>query len=87
MRMSCRPYSKGPYILIRPLDPAKNFPEAVFLGVAMEWLLDDEDVWLVELEYRLKRLSLLIGPFDRDQNFTGVSSGCLHWVSYAMATQ
>jgi hypothetical protein len=53
----------------------------------MEWLLDDEDVWLVELEYRLKRLSLLIGPFDRDQNFTGVSSGCLHWVSYAMATQ
>jgi hypothetical protein len=21
----------------------------------MEWLLDDEDVWSVELEYRLKR--------------------------------
>jgi hypothetical protein len=37
------------------LDRAQNFPEAVFLGVAMEWLLDDEDVWSVELEYRLKR--------------------------------
>jgi hypothetical protein len=24
------------------------------LGVAMEWLLGDEDVWSVELEYHLK---------------------------------
>ena len=47
--------SKGPYLLFRPLDRPQNFPEAVFLGVAMEWLLDDEDVWSVELEYRLKR--------------------------------
>jgi hypothetical protein len=31
------------------------FPQAVFLGVAMEWLLDDEDVWSVEIDYRLKR--------------------------------
>jgi hypothetical protein len=31
------------------------FPQAVFVGVAMEWLLDDEDVWSIELEYRLKR--------------------------------
>jgi hypothetical protein len=32
-----------------------GFPEAVFRGVAMEWLLGDEDVWSLELEYRLKR--------------------------------
>jgi hypothetical protein len=40
--------------LIRPLDHVQNFPEAVFLGVAMEWLLGDEDVWSLVLEYRLK---------------------------------
>jgi hypothetical protein len=33
----------------------KGFPEASFIGVAMEWLLRDEDVWSGELEYRLKR--------------------------------
>jgi hypothetical protein len=38
------------------LDCTKKFPEAIFLGVAMEWLLDDEDVWSVKLEYRLKRV-------------------------------
>jgi hypothetical protein len=47
--------SKGLHILIRRLDPTKNFLETVFLGVAMELLLDDEDFWSVELEYRLKR--------------------------------
>jgi hypothetical protein len=46
--------SKGPYLLIRPLDRAQTFTEAVFLGEAMEWLLGDEDVWSVKLEYRLK---------------------------------
>ena len=25
------------------------------LGVAMEWLLDDEHVWSVDLEYQLKK--------------------------------
>ena len=69
MRMSCRPYSKGPYILIRPLDPAKNFPEAVFLGVAMEWLLDDEDVWFVALEYRLKRVIAFDPTVGSHSNF------------------
>ena len=29
--------------------------EAVLIGVAMEWLLGDEDVWSVELKYRLKK--------------------------------
>ena len=32
-----------------------GFPEAVFIRVAMEWLLSDDDVWSVELKYRLKR--------------------------------
>ena len=31
------------------------FREAVFIGVAMEWLLGDEVVQSVEHEYRLKR--------------------------------
>jgi hypothetical protein len=45
--------SKGPYLLIRPLDRAQIFTEAVFLRVTMECLLGDENVWSVELEYRL----------------------------------
>ena len=47
--------SKVPYLLILPLDRAQNFSEDVFLGVAMEWLGDNKDVWSVELEYRLER--------------------------------
>ena len=42
--------------MIRSLDRAQIFPEAVFLGVVMEWLLGDEDVWSIELEYWLKRV-------------------------------
>jgi len=52
--------SKGPYLLIRPLDRAITFTEVVFLRVAMEWLLGDEHVWSVELECQLKRAI----PFD-----------------------
>jgi hypothetical protein len=33
----------------------QGFPEAVFIGVAMEWLLGDEDVLSGEHEYPLKR--------------------------------
>jgi hypothetical protein len=40
--------------LIRPLDRAQRFPEAVFLRVAMECLLGEENVWSPVLEYRLK---------------------------------
>ena len=47
--------SKGPYLLIRPLDRAKKFTYVVFLMVVVEWVLGDEDIWFVELEYRLKR--------------------------------
>jgi len=32
-----------------------GFPEDVFRGVDMELLLGDEDVWSVELQYRVKR--------------------------------
>jgi hypothetical protein len=31
------------------LNHAQNFPDAVFLWLAMEWLLGDEDVWSVKL--------------------------------------
>jgi len=34
----------GHTFLIRLLDRAQNFPEAVLFGLAMEWLLGDEDV-------------------------------------------
>ena len=50
--------------MIRPLDSAQKFPEAVFLRVAMELLLGDEDVWSPELEYRLKKalaFDLIVG--------------------------
>jgi hypothetical protein len=32
-----------------------GFLEVVFIGVAMEWLVDDEDVWSVECKYQLKK--------------------------------
>jgi hypothetical protein len=63
------------------------FQEAIFLGVVTQWLLGDEYVWSVELEYRLKRAITLIRPLDRSQIFTGVSRGCFPWGSYGMATR
>jgi hypothetical protein len=36
--------TKGPYLLIRPVDHAQTFTDVVFLMVAVEWLLGDEDV-------------------------------------------
>jgi len=42
------------------LDRAKKFTYVVFLMVVVEWVLGDEDIWFVELEYRLKRAI----PFD-----------------------
>ena len=47
--------------MIPPLDRAQIFPQAVFLVVAKEWLLGDEDVWWPKLEYRLKR-SITFAP-------------------------
>jgi hypothetical protein len=52
-----------------PLYRAQTFTKAVFLGVPREWLLGDENVWWVELEYRLKRAILLIRPLDRAETF------------------
>ena len=46
--------------MVRLLDRAQTFTEVVFHWVAMEWLLGDEEVWSVELEYPLKRAI----PFD-----------------------
>ena len=69
--------------MIRPLDRTQIFPEAVFLGVAMEWLLGDEDVWSPVLEYRLKRdksFDLTVGSRLK------YSKGCFPWGSYGMAT-
>jgi hypothetical protein len=33
----------------------QGFPVAVCIGLAMQWLLSDEDVWSIELEYQHKR--------------------------------
>jgi hypothetical protein len=74
---------KGLHILIRRLDPTKIFPKTVFLGVAMELQLDDEDVWSVELEYRLKRATTFDPTVGSRSNF---STSCFLWGSYGMAT-
>ena len=49
---------KGPKILIRLLERPQNFikvSRGCFIGIAMESLLDDEEVWVASLEYRLKK--------------------------------
>ena len=68
------------------MDGAQNFPEAVFLGVAMEWLVDDKDVWSVELEYRLERAIVFYPTVGSRSKFYSGFSGCFHWGSYGMAT-
>ena len=69
--------------MIRPLDRAKKFPEAVYLGVAMEWLLGYEVVWSIEFEYRLKRARTCDPTVGSRSN---VSTSCFLWGSYGMAT-
>jgi len=46
--------------LIPPLDRTKIFTDVVFLMVAVEWLLGDDDVLSVKLEFQLK----MAIPFD-----------------------
>ena len=65
-------WSKKLYLLIRPLDRALTFIEAVFYKVAMEWLFGDEDVWFVELDHLVQKAIPLIRPLDRAQTFTDV---------------
>jgi hypothetical protein len=61
----------------------QGFSEAVFIGVAMEWLLGDEDVWSIELQYRLKTAI----TFDITVGLhSNVSRSCFPWCSYGMAT-
>jgi hypothetical protein len=76
--------SKGPYLLIRPLDRAQTFTEVVFLRVAMELLLGDEDVLCGELEYRLKRAIPFHPTAGSRYNFY---KGCFPYGSYGMATR
>ena len=64
----------------------QRFPEAVFLGEDIEWLLGDEDVLSVELEYRLKRAITFDSTVGSLSNFTGVSRSCFPWRTYGMAT-
>jgi hypothetical protein len=72
--------------LIRPLDRVQNFPEAIFLRVAMEWLLGDEDVWSPVLEYQLKSTITFDLTVGSRSNFYRVSRGCFHWGTYEMTT-
>ena len=46
-------WSKKLYLLIRPLDRALTFIEAVFYRVAMEWLFGDEDVVFLRVAMEL----------------------------------
>jgi hypothetical protein len=62
----------------------QGFLEAVLLGVAMEWLLGDEDVWSHVLEYWLKRDISFDPTVGSRSKF---SRGCFPWGSYGMATQ
>jgi hypothetical protein len=65
------------------LKHLQGFPDAVFIGVAIEWLLGDEHVWSVEPEYRLKR-AITIDPTVWSR--LKVYRGCFTWGSYGMAT-
>ena len=65
------------------LKSLQGFPEAVFIGVAMEWLLGNENVCSVELEYRLKRAIPFGSTVGSRSNF---SRSCFPWGSYGMAT-
>jgi hypothetical protein len=74
MRMFCRSKlsfgSQGPQLFDATVGSRSiGFPEAVFPGVDMEWLLGDEDVWSVELEYRLKRAITFYPSVGSRSNF------------------
>jgi hypothetical protein len=62
----------------------QGFPEAVLLGVAMEWLLGDEDVWSPVLKYRLKRAITFNPTVGSCSKFY---RGSFAWGSYEMATR
>ena len=66
------------------LKVLQGFPEAVFFGVAMELLLGDEEVWLPELDYRLKR-ALAVDPIVGSRS--KFYRGCFPWGRYGMPTR
>ena len=66
------------------LKVLQGFPEAVFFGVAMELLLGDEEVWLHELDYRLKR-ALAVDPIVGSRS--KFYRGCFPWGRYGMPTR
>jgi hypothetical protein len=70
---------KGHNILSDPWIAVKflqGFLEAIFCGIYMEWLLGYEDVWSVELQYRLKMAITFDPTVARAQIFTEVWRGC-----------
>ena len=74
---------KGSELVIPPLYRAQIFPQTVFLVVAMQWVLGDEDVWWPELEYRLKRATTFAPTVGSHSKFSRVY---FHSGSYGMAT-
>ena len=70
--------------MIRPLDRAQNFPEPVFLGLALEWLIGDEDGSSVELEYQLK-WAITFDPTVGSRS--NISTTFFTWGRYGMATR
>jgi hypothetical protein len=64
----------------------QGFPEAVFLGVAMESLLRDKEVWSASLKYRLKR-AITFDPIvgSRSKKYRGFR-GCFLRGSYGIVT-
>jgi len=52
--------------------------------LALEWLLGDEDVWLVEFEYRFKRAITFDPTIGSRSKF---SRRCFAWGSYGMAIE
>jgi len=65
----------------------QGFLEAVFIRVAMEWLLGDEDVLSVELEYRLKKIISFDPTVGLCLNFYKGFQRLLSCGSYGMATR
>ena len=75
---------KRAILLIRPFDRAETFTEAVFLRLAMEWLLGDEDVWSVELDHLVQKDI----PFDPTVGSrSNFYRSCFPSGSYGMATR
>jgi len=51
------------------LKRLQQFPDVVFLGEDIEWLLGDEDVLSVEIEYRLKNVITFDPTIGSRSNF------------------